>query len=213
MPVTPEASAHEFLLRMSAEDSSAIMWSTDGDLRVVACFGGGLETLGIGPAERSMVRQISRLFPAVGWDSPVIAAHRRALNGEYVSFEVELDGRHFRGHVAPERNAQMEIVGCVGFAQEVAGGQASKCASLAGEQHFRTLVALSPAGIYLTDARGDCTYVNQRWCEMAGIGLEEALGRGWVQGTAHRRRFALSNDWCSERAMISSCSARLRSQK
>ena len=37
----------------------------------------------------------------------------------------------------------------------------------------------SPFGIFLTDAEGDCLYTNQVYQEMTGLGLDEALGKGW----------------------------------
>jgi PAS domain S-box-containing protein len=195
MAVTPAASAHEFLLRMSAEDSSAVMWSTDCELRVVSCCGRGLDRLGIGPAQRSSVSKLSELFPVRVCESPVVAAHRRALNGEYASFRGEWGGARFQGRVAPERNAEMQIVGCVGFAQQIDDGEPVQDASLAGELEFRTLVGLSPAGIYLTDAKGDCTYVNQRWCAMAGLTPGEALGDGWVRGIHPDDRQTIAQRW------------------
>ncbi len=57
----------------------------------------------------------------------------------------------------------------------------------ASEEQFRTLGTMAPIGIYLTDTRGRCRYANPRWCEMAGLTLEEALGDGWTRGTASRR--------------------------
>jgi PAS domain S-box-containing protein len=47
------------------------------------------------------------------------------------------------------------------------------------EERFRTLTHLAPVGVYLTDPDGRCQYVNQRWLDMAGMTLEEALGDGW----------------------------------
>jgi diguanylate cyclase (GGDEF)-like protein/PAS domain S-box-containing protein len=49
----------------------------------------------------------------------------------------------------------------------------------ASEQRFRSLTESSPTGIYQRDDAGMCTYVNQRWCEIAGQSASEALGMGW----------------------------------
>lgn len=40
-------------------------------------------------------------------------------------------------------------------------------------------IVLAPVGIFETDANGLCTFVNERWCEFAGMRPEEALGTGW----------------------------------
>jgi diguanylate cyclase (GGDEF)-like protein/PAS domain S-box-containing protein len=37
----------------------------------------------------------------------------------------------------------------------------------------------APVGIFITDAEGRRLYVNPRWCEIAGLSMEEALGDGW----------------------------------
>ena len=55
-------------------------------------------------------------------------------------------------------------------------------ALLENEERFRTLTALAPVGIYLTSPEGLCQYANPRWCDMAGLSMEEALGNGWTRG-------------------------------
>jgi PAS domain S-box-containing protein len=64
-----------------------------------------------------------------------------------------------------------------------------------GQQLFRLLAEQAPIGIYLTDARGDCTYVNARWSEMAGLTSEEALGQGWLQGLHPDDRATIGDRW------------------
>ena len=49
------------------------------------------------------------------------------------------------------------------------------------DARYQTLTEVSPVGIFYTDASGNCLYVNERWCEIAGITCGEALGKGWVQ--------------------------------
>ena len=50
---------------------------------------------------------------------------------------------------------------------------------------FETLASLSPVGIVRMDAQARCLYVNQRYCEMLGIGREGALGRCWTHMGLH----------------------------
>ena len=45
---------------------------------------------------------------------------------------------------------------------------------------FETLASLSPVGIVRMDGQARFLYVNQRYCEMLGIGREAALGRLWT---------------------------------
>lgn len=46
-------------------------------------------------------------------------------------------------------------------------------------QLFDALSAVSPVGIYLTDAHGMCTHFNQRWVEFTGMANDAALGLRW----------------------------------
>jgi PAS domain S-box-containing protein len=46
---------------------------------------------------------------------------------------------------------------------------------------FRTLAEGAPVGIFTADARGEDTYVNGGWCEVAGIDAAAAMGSGWTE--------------------------------
>jgi len=63
------------------------------------------------------------------------------------------------------------------------------------EERFRTLAVASPAGIYMTDLQGNFLYVNQRWCEMAGLEPEDAFGQGWVKGLDPEDRERIAGLW------------------
>jgi diguanylate cyclase (GGDEF)-like protein/PAS domain S-box-containing protein len=43
------------------------------------------------------------------------------------------------------------------------------------ESRARALAGSAPVGIFHTDLRGHCTYVNERWCEIHGVTADEAL--------------------------------------
>jgi PAS domain S-box-containing protein len=65
---------------------------------------------------------------------------------------------------------------------ELSERQRAEEALRASEEMFRTLTTASPVGVYVTDPQGRCQYVNERWCQMAGLTPEEAMGDGWQQG-------------------------------
>lgn len=48
------------------------------------------------------------------------------------------------------------------------------------EERYRKLADFAPVGIFETDAQGDCTFVNRKWCQIAGLSSEQALGTGWA---------------------------------
>lgn len=42
------------------------------------------------------------------------------------------------------------------------------------------MVGSAPVAIIQTDLSGNCLFVNERWCQFTGIGLDRAAGQGWV---------------------------------
>ena len=63
------------------------------------------------------------------------------------------------------------------------------------EEWFRSLAECAPVGIYLTDRRGDCMYVNPTWCEAAGLSAAEARGQGWMAGLHPEDRATIGQKW------------------
>ncbi|MGD2092424.1 MAG: response regulator [Candidatus Aminicenantes bacterium] len=63
------------------------------------------------------------------------------------------------------------------------------------ELRFRTLASCSPVGIFETDINGHCIYVNERWCEIAGLLPEQAMRDGWLKALHPEDRPAISNAW------------------
>lgn len=63
------------------------------------------------------------------------------------------------------------------------------------QQRFQTLTAISPVGIFQTSADGATTFVNPRWCEIAGLSQEAALGHGWLQAIHPDDRMGLEKGW------------------
>jgi PAS domain S-box-containing protein len=49
------------------------------------------------------------------------------------------------------------------------------------EERFRQLAETSPVGIFRTSNDEHCVYVNERWCEITGLSVGEALGTGWIK--------------------------------
>ncbi len=63
------------------------------------------------------------------------------------------------------------------------------------EEKFRVLIESTSVGIYLTDLNGKCTYVNPKWCEMAQLSYNQALGDGWVNGIYEEDRENVFSSW------------------
>lgn len=63
------------------------------------------------------------------------------------------------------------------------------------ERDYQSLAEASPVGMFRFDAQGSCLYVNDRWCEMAGISAGEALGEGWAKALHPDDRENVSAGW------------------
>jgi PAS domain S-box-containing protein len=50
-------------------------------------------------------------------------------------------------------------------------------------------------GVFATNAAGDCTYVNRRWCEMSGQTPAQAMGTGWIAAIHVEDRARVGAEW------------------
>jgi len=112
-------------LRRMVEQVPAVLWCTDCDLRITEALGAGLAAFGLRP-DQAAGMTLEQFFHADGPGSPPIAAHRRALRGRSISFRQVWDGRTHEARVAPLWGDEDRIVGCVGFAQQIAGQRQSQ---------------------------------------------------------------------------------------
>ena len=105
-------------LKLLLEQLPAILWTTDRELRSTLSQGAALASIGLAPnqlAGRTLYDYMQTDDP----DFPTIAAHRRALAGEFVSFPETWAGRSFEAHVRPLRDPSGAIVGTLGMALDV----------------------------------------------------------------------------------------------
>jgi PAS domain S-box-containing protein len=63
------------------------------------------------------------------------------------------------------------------------------------EERFRILTMQAPVGIYMTDEDGNCLFVNEGWCKLAGMGGEEAQGQGWLGAIHAEDRQRVFHEW------------------
>lgn len=85
---------------------------------------------------------------------------------------------------------------CVGLAfEDITQRKRTEEALRTSEQRLRNLAAVSPVGIFITDADGHCLYVNDRWCEITGLTLPEAQGRGWAHALHPGDRARVTAEW------------------
>lgn len=98
--------------------------------------------------------------------------HRRK-DGSLLDVEIYSHPLEFRGRAA-------RITTVVNVTER----RRAEAALRASEGHLQALAKAAPVGIYQTMRNGDCVYVNDRWCEIAGMSAGDAQGKGWL-GTLH----------------------------
>lgn len=108
----------EARLRVLAEQLPAALWTVDKDLRFTSALGSGLARLGIQPG-KAAGKSLLDYFETTDPTFPPVAAHRRAVNGESVTFQIEWKGGSYACHVEPLRASAGNIQGAICMALDV----------------------------------------------------------------------------------------------
>lgn len=78
------------------------------------------------------------------------------------------------------------------------------------ELRYQTLARNSPVGIFRTDAKGNTTYVNPKWCQISGLSASEAMGDGWLRAVHPDDLEKLKENWVASTRTSSVSSAEYR---
>jgi PAS domain S-box-containing protein len=105
-------------LGMMIEKVPAILWTTDKDLRFTSSVGAALESLGL-RTNQAVGVSLTDFFRTNDPGFPALAAHKKALAGESVAFELEWAKSVFDCHAQPLRSSEGEIIGVIGVALDV----------------------------------------------------------------------------------------------
>jgi PAS domain S-box-containing protein len=63
------------------------------------------------------------------------------------------------------------------------------------DQRSQLFAQVAPVGIYYTDPKGNCQYINEKACEITGLTKDNALGSGWGQSLHPDDRGKVINHW------------------
>jgi PAS domain S-box-containing protein len=111
---------HEGRTRLAVlmERMPAILWTTDKDLRYTSAVGAGLETLGLRSGELTG-KTLFEYFQTEDPEFPSIAAHKKALTGESLTYQLEWQKRVLESHVQPLRSSEGDLLGVIGVALDI----------------------------------------------------------------------------------------------
>ena len=108
----------EARLRVLVEQLPAVLWTVGKDLCFTSALGAGLTRLGLKP---NQIVGVS-LFDYFETSDPAflpIAAHRRAISGEPMTFHVEWKGGSYTCHVEPLRTSEGDLQGAICMALDI----------------------------------------------------------------------------------------------
>jgi PAS domain-containing protein len=154
----------------------AILWSTDTDLRLTSSVGAALAALG--RREGAAVGlTLFEFFHTTDPEFKPLAAHRKALLGESVSFEVEWNGRSYASHCEPLRNADRTIKGVIGVALDITRQKRSERELQKSFSLLRATLDSAAEGILVVDERGKISNFNESFVQMWRVPEEIAATR------------------------------------
>ncbi len=115
-----QAEQHQGRTRLGVmiEKMPAVLWTTDTELRFTSAVGAGLDLLGVRTNELTG-KTLFEYFQTKDPEFPPIAAHKKALRGESVTYELEWQRRVFESHVQPLRGSEGELIGVIGVALDI----------------------------------------------------------------------------------------------
>ncbi|MEG3976209.1 PAS domain-containing protein, partial [Microcoleus sp. herbarium8] len=120
-------------------------------------------------------------------DAPLVSEYRAiARNGRVV---------WFRDRAIAVRDQASKSVILQGAMFDITETKIADRALLESEYRYYTLAKILPVGIFRADAAGDCLYVNERFLEMAGLTVPQALGEGWTQSLHPEDRESVLSQW------------------
>ncbi len=103
--------------------------------------------------------------------------YRAALAGETVVTEFTYRDRIYLAYTLPVRNERQEITGGLLMTQNITARQLAEEALKESEEKYRCIVETADEGIWMIDAEGKTTFVNQKMADMLGCTAEETIGQ------------------------------------
>ncbi|MDQ3928091.1 MAG: PAS domain S-box protein [Chloroflexota bacterium] len=158
---------NEAQLRLLTEQLPAILWATDSELRFIWGVGAGLRALNLRP-NQLVGTSLFEFFHTEDADFPPILAHRQALQGSTVNFEITWLERTYHVRTEPLQRPGGGIIGCIGVALDITERQRAEQALRDSEARWRAVIATSPDAIALTDLNANIRMCNPQALTLLG---------------------------------------------
>ena len=176
LPRETSTDDRDSLLRLIVQQMPAVLWSTDLDMRLTSSEGAGLTALGHRPGQ-FVGWTLFQFFNTKDPEFRPLAAHRRALLGESVSFEVEWAGRMYASHCEPLRNPDNSIRGVIGVALDITRQKRNERELQKAASLMRATLDSADVAILVVDERGKISNFNECLVQLWGVPEDIAKAR------------------------------------
>jgi PAS domain S-box-containing protein len=166
----------ETTIEMIVGQMPAVLWSTDRDLRLTSSMGRALTAMGQRPGQ-SVGMTLPEYFDTDDPEFLPLAAHRRALMGESVDFEVEWSGRTFASYVEPLRNPDRSIKGVIGVALDITRRKRAESELKKSLNLLQATLDSAADGILVVGESGRILNFNRSFVELWAVPEEIATTR------------------------------------
>ncbi len=170
----------EDTLRLVASQMPAVVWSTDRDLTITSSMGAALAALGQRPGQL-VGMTLFEYFSTRDPEFLPLVAHRKALLGESVSFEIEWSGRTFASYVEPLRNPDRTIKGVIGVALDITRRKRAELELKKSFSLLQSTLDSAADGILVVNESGKIANFNRSFVEMWQVPEEIASSRDGEQ--------------------------------
>jgi PAS domain S-box-containing protein len=187
-------------LRLATQGGKLGIWDWDIDANRVTWSKSLYAIHGISPEQfAGTVESFTELVHPADRER-VSQAIQRALEGE-AAYEVEFRAVRPDGEViwlftnATLITDRGRAVRMFGATMDITASKRAEESLRESEERFRTLASHAPVGIFQSGPNGECLFVNESWCVMAGLGAEEACGEGWGRALHPEDRPRVLEGW------------------
>ena len=166
----------ESRLQLVTQQTPAVLWTVDNDLRFTSSTGSGLAQLGL--KQNEVVGQsLYAFFQTDDAEFLPIATVLRALQGASENYDLEFADRWFHTHVEPLHGANEDIVGAIGISLDISSLKEAEAEREKSQMIFETLAKNMPGVAYLceNDERYTMRYLSEEIEKLVGIPASEFL--------------------------------------
>jgi len=152
----------------------ATVWTTDA--RLVVTFADGVYMRRLGISSDAIVgRSIASLLLDGREDHPLIQAHLSALDGRSSTVAIEWGGKQFNVRIAPLRDDDGRVAGCVGVHLEIGELPDEDGTLRESDVRLRRVIDSNMLGIAFGDDQGRISDANDAFLQLTGYEREDLV--------------------------------------